>query len=187
MYYEIKTNRLLLRPLSLNDLESVHVYASDKENTMFMYWLPNDTKEETSQFLSKVTDEWKKESPNFYEFAIVINGEQIGAVSVTLNEQKDVGELGWIINKQYWKNGYAAEAAFAIKEFAIKELKVLKLTANCDYRNRDSYKLMEKIGLTLENDSETRTYPKSGETVKELTYSLYIKIDKLDYSGVRLC
>lgn len=103
MYYEIKTSRLLLRPLSINDLDSVHIYASDNDNTKFMFWLPNDTKEETAQFLLKVTDEWRKESPSFYEFAITLNNEQIGAISITLNEEKNVGEFGWIINKQYWK------------------------------------------------------------------------------------
>lgn len=175
MYYEIKTSRLLLRPLSINDLDSVHIYASDNDNTKFMFWLPNDTKEETAQFLLKVTDEWRKESPSFYEFANTLNNEQIGAISITLNEEKNVGEFGWIINKQYWKKGYATEAALAIKDFAIKELKVSKLIATCDSRNSNSYKLMEKIGLGLESDNGTRTYPKNGETAKELMYSLIIK------------
>lgn len=174
MYYEIKTSRLLLRPLSINDLDSVHIYASDNDNTKYMFWI-NDTKEETAQFLLKVTDEWRKESPSFYEFAITLNNEQIGAISITLNEEKNVGEFGWIINKQYWKKGYATEAALAIKDFAIKELKVSKLIATCDSRNSNSYKLMEKIGLGLESDNGIRTYPKNGETAKELMYSLIIK------------
>lgn len=29
MNYEIKTDRLILRPLSTDDLETVHAYASD--------------------------------------------------------------------------------------------------------------------------------------------------------------
>lgn len=174
MYHEIKTNRLLLRPLNISDLDSVHVYASDEENTAFMVWLPNTTKEETAQFLLNITEEWKKENPGFYEFAITIDGKQIGAVSVTLNKRKNMGELGWIINKQYWKKGYATEAALAVKDFALHVLKVSKLTANCDYRNSSSYRVMEKIGLRLESDNGTRTYPKNGETVKELTYSFIV-------------
>ena len=172
---EIKTDRLVLRPLSIDDLDTVHTYASDVDNTRFMVWLPNDTKEETAQFLLGVTEEWKKASPDFYEFAITLNGKQIGAISCALNRKRDEGELGWIINKQYWKMGYAAEAAFAIKDFAIKELKVKKLTANCDYRNIDSYRLMEKIGLELESDNGTRTYHKTGETAREFVYSMAVK------------
>ena len=174
MYYEIKTDRLLLRPLNIADLDSVHMYSSDKENTKFMYWLPNDSKEKTAAFLNKVTDEWKKDTPNFYEFAIIHNGKQKGAVSVSLNEGRTSGELGWIISKDYWKKGYAFEAASAVKDFSIRELNVSKITANCDFRNHDSFKLMEKLGLSLECDTGTRTYEKSGETVKELTYSLIV-------------
>lgn len=175
MNIEIKMDRLLLRPLSIDDLNSVHTYASDRDNTRYMVWLPNDTKEETAQFLSRVTEEWKKATPDFYEFAITLDGKQIGAISCALNEQRDEGELGWIINKRYWKMGYAAEAAFAIKDFAINELKVKKLTANCDYRNADSYRLMEKIGLKLESDNGMRTYHKTGETAREFVYSMVVK------------
>lgn len=174
MYYEIKTDRLLLRPLALSDWATVHAYAGDEENTTYMLWLPNDTAEETKQFLSRVTDEWKKAAPDYYEFAIVFEGVQVGAISVALNDARDTGELGWVLNKRYWKRGIAAEAAFAIKEFALDVLKLRKLVAHCDSRNTLSADLMRKLGMTLESDTCTRTYPKSGETARELTYSLSV-------------
>ena len=98
MYYEIKTERLLLRPLSINDLNTVHEYASDIDNSRFMLRLPNDTIEETAEFLIDVTKEWAKSPPEFYEFAIVLNGVQIGAVSIYLDDNKEEGELGWVLN-----------------------------------------------------------------------------------------
>ena len=51
MYLEIKTERLLLRPMDISDLEIVHEYASDKENTKYLRFGPNDTIEETMTFL----------------------------------------------------------------------------------------------------------------------------------------
>ncbi len=174
MLYEIKTDRLILRPLDISDLATVHTYASDEENTKYMFWLPNDTIEETKQFLSDVRNEWKKAVPNYYEFAIVFEGLQIGAISVMLNDSRNIGELGWVLNKRYWKRGIAIEAALAIKDFALNVLKLQKLVAHCDYRNTDSSNLMQKLGMILEADTGTRTYPKSSETVQELTYSLTI-------------
>lgn len=174
MYYEIKTDRLVLRPLNIADLETVHIYAADEENTAYMLRLPNHTIEETAQFLIHVTKEWEKDNPDFYEFAIVLKGLQIGAISIYLDNTRKIGELGWIINKQYWKQGIATEAAFAIKAFAINTLKVTKIIANCDYRNAGSYRLMEKIGLKLENGNGIRTYTQNNETAKELTYSLVV-------------
>ena len=173
MYPKIKTERLLLRPLNLSDLESMHEYASDKENTMYMYHLPREI-EETAEFLSSVTKEWVKDTPSFYEFAIELDGIQIGSISVYLNDNRDSGDIGWILNKKYWHNGYATEAAIAIKDFALNILQIKRLTANCDYRNTASSRVMEKIGLKLESDNGIRVYPKKNETARELTYSLNV-------------
>ena len=174
MDYVLNTDRLILRPLHISDLETVHMYASDVENTTYMMRLPTVTKEETAQFLTRVSNEWKKESPSFYEFAICVDAQHIGAISIALNEERTEGELGWILHKQFWGKGYATEAAMAIKQFAMDKLKVKKLTANCDDRNRDSFQLMERIGLVLEKSNGTRTYPRTLETAGELTYSLTI-------------
>jgi ribosomal-protein-alanine N-acetyltransferase len=117
---------------------------------------------------------WKKDTPNYYEFAIIFDGLQIGAISVALNDERNIGEMGWIINKRYWKRGIALEAALAIKDFAIYTLNLSKIVAHCDYRNVSSYNLMQKIGMTLESNTGIRTYPKNNETVQELTYSVSV-------------
>lgn len=171
MYFELKTERLILRPLNIMDLNTVHVYASDIENTRFMIHLPNDTIEETSQFLTHVTNEWQKDEPNFYEFAITLEGTQIGAVSVYFNDHRTEGELGWILNKKYWGKGYATEAAMAVKDFVVNELKVSNLIAHCDFRNSASCNVMKKIGLALVKDNGERQYPKTSEIAGELMFS----------------
>lgn len=176
MYYEMKTERLFLRPLNIADLNTVHEYASNVENTQYMCLAYKKTIQETEEFLNRVTSEWKKSNPTFYEFAIVLNGLQIGAVSVYyLDEKREVGELGWILNKKYHKNGYALEAALAIKDFAFNTLHLKKIIAQCDYRNTPSARLMEKLGLKLESDNGTRFYPKRNETARELTYSFSVE------------
>ena len=63
----IKTQRLLLRPLSLSDFKTVHEYASDIENTKYMMFLPNTSEIETKDFLASVELEWQKEEPLFFE------------------------------------------------------------------------------------------------------------------------
>ena len=83
---ELKTRRLVLRPLGPEYLQTVHAYASDLENTKYMMHLPNDTIEETLEFLKSAGAEWEKESPSFYEFAVLYEGRQIGAVSIYLEE-----------------------------------------------------------------------------------------------------
>jgi RimJ/RimL family protein N-acetyltransferase len=152
------------------DLQTVHEYASDPETTKYMLYLPNKKLEETHSFLARVSAEWQKEEPSFYEFAIIYNSIHIGAVSVYLNKEKTEGELGWILNKKYWGKGFATEAALAVKSFAVKELKVKKLVAHCDSRNLKSAHVMEKIGLSFESEGERR-YPDERGSAGEFKYS----------------
>ena len=168
----IKTERLLLRPLCLKDLKTVHAYASDLENTQYMLFLPNETEQETAAFLSSVEQEWAKEHPECFEFAIVLDDIQIGAVSICLDEIPGQGEIGWILNKKYWGCGYATEAAMAVLDFANEQLQLQSVIAHCDWRNLPSAGVMKKIGMQLVDENGTRTYVKREEIAQELTYKI---------------
>ena len=76
--YIFYTERLILRPLSLKDIEDVWEYDSDYEVIKYMYELSVKPEEKiqykkTEDYLSLVENEWKKETPDFYEFAIELN------------------------------------------------------------------------------------------------------------------
>ena len=174
MPIQIKTERLVLRPLGTADLQTAHAYASDAETTAYMLRLPNRTLQQTQQFLLGAEQEWQKQSPRFYEFAITLAGRQIGAVSLYLEEEEPAGELGWILQKRYWRQGFATEAALAVREFA-RGLGLRRLTAHCDARNTASRRVMEIIGMSLEDGTGTRVYPKTGETARELLFCIALQ------------
>lgn len=170
----IHTKRLILVPLGPNYLISTHEYASDFENTKYMMYLPNADINETKSFLERAQEEWEKFSPQFYECAILLDSEHIGAVSLYINKDNAEAELGWIINKKYWGNGYAEEAAKGIINFAIDELKVKKFIAHCDSENASSYRVMEKLGMSLASKTQGRRNKSSNEDREDLMYSLEI-------------
>jgi RimJ/RimL family protein N-acetyltransferase len=169
---KIQTERLILRPLGSSDANTTHEYASDVEMNEYMLFLPNHTMEEKESFLRWVDSQWQKDLPQAYEFAITLDGKHIGAVAVSLDETRQQGELGWIINRNYHGRGYATEASKAAMDFAINDLKVKKIIATCDYRNKASIKVMEKIGLTFEGNAGLQRNKSSDEEVQRLMYSL---------------
>lgn len=81
----LKTERLTIVPQSLKYLQSTHEYASDRQNMRFMVYLPNDTIEDTKNFLARAEEEWKSPAQRDFECAILRGGEHIGGVSVTLS------------------------------------------------------------------------------------------------------
>lgn len=126
MYTKLRTQRLLLRPLDVCDLETTHAYAGDKESTKYMIALPNETLEETEEFLKQASAEWRKNEPQFYEFAVVLDGLHIGGISITLDETRREGELGWILHKNYWKKGYTTGSGARRQRFCDKYLARIK-------------------------------------------------------------
>ena len=143
----IKTERLELVPQGLRFFKTTHEYASDKENMRFTVNLPSDSEEATKEFLEVAENEWKKENPSFFEFAILCNKEHIGGISIYLDESKTCGELGWCLSKKFQGKAYAFEAAKALVQWAQKELSLNHFIAHCDSENTASWKTMEKLGM----------------------------------------
>lgn len=169
---EIVTKRLLLKPLGSEYLQTVNEYAMDYENTKYMCYLPNKTKEETEGFLKHVDSEWQKEKPEFYEFAILYNNRHIGAVSICL--ENGIGELGWIINKKYWGNGFAYESAEALVKYFSADMGITHFIAHCDTENIASYKVMEKLGMARTGELGVRRNKSASQDSFEYKYELII-------------
>jgi len=172
----IRTKRLILRSFCYNDIDSIHRYASNPDIIKYMLFGPN-TYEDTTHFVHLIVDTWYKETPmRHYEMVVEKEGNVLGAVSIHLSEDLEEGEMGWISLSEYWGNGYITEAALALKEFAIIELKIKKIVAHCDSRNIASIRVMEKIGLektafipNVRKDKKTFEY-----IYDELRYELMI-------------
>ena len=167
---ELRTKRLILRPIRIGDEKEIHEYAGDPEITM-MYRLPNDTFEETVQFVRTNAQEWESPDQTNYEFVILLDGKIIGGCDCDLEFSKDrsFATLGWIIHKDYRKQGYASEAASALLAYAFGALGVKKVFAQCDTKNPASFGVMKKIGMTCIDDTGIRSYPKTGITSGEYT------------------
>ena len=167
---EIKTERLILRPVCIGDEKEIHEYAGDKEITM-MFWLPNETFEETADFVKKGAAEWNSEDQTSFDFVILMDGKIIGGCDCDLGHSPDRSyvTVGWIINKAYRNQGYASEAASAMLDFAFNNIGIDKVYAQCDNKNPASFKVMLNIGMKCINDKVTRNYHRRGETSGEYT------------------
>ena len=166
----IKTARLTLEPLGTKHIDSTHRYSSDIENTRLMMFLPNDTREETLEFLKNSEREWASDTPSFYEFAVFLGNEHIGAVSLYSCEEQGVWEFGWIIDKSHWGQGYTLEAAEGIISAMTKRLDIKKYIAHCDSENKSSARVMEKLGMTIADVHGGRKNRSSDEERTEFRY-----------------
>lgn len=159
---------ITIRKFTLDDTESTFTYSSDFENTHYMLMVPQKTIEETREFLIKCIAEYDKENPEYLSFAVCLEGQHIGEVFAYLSGKE--ADIGWLIDKRYWGNGYATEAAKLLVEYIKNNIHRTDIVAYCDARNIASQKVMKNIGMEFAGSNGIRTYEKDVEDWEEVKY-----------------
>ncbi len=142
---ELSTERLLLRPFRLSDIDDVLAYASDPEWPAF-YSRPYDRGAAEYPVARGVLTSWDKEAL----FAVVLQGRVIGLVDLDVDPKHQSAELGYDIARDMWGQGLAPEAATAVCDWGFREFELVKVWAWANARNRRSLRVMEKLGMTRE-------------------------------------
>ena len=65
-------------------------------------------------------------------------------------------EIGWTLGREFWGRGYASEAAAAVREWALGELRLMRLISLIQPGNDRSIRVAEKLGERYERDVVTR-------------------------------
>ena len=149
MMREIITERLLLRKFSQDDFAAVHSYASVLENIIYMVFEPN-TPEQTTAFIKRAIATAAEEPCRDFQFAVVLknSGGLIGGCQISISG--DCGEVGWLLHRDFWRQGFGTEVGAALLAFGFDELNLRRIVARCDAENVGSYGVMEKIGMRRE-------------------------------------
>lgn len=171
---EIKTQRLVLRPVTAADLETTYAYAGNLGNTHFMMFLPYASLEETAQVIREAETEWRKDEPARWEFAVMKDGAHIGGVTLYFQEDRSAAELGWVLHQAHWGKGYTVEAAQALIDYAREHLGIRRIFACCDSENNASRRVMEKLGMQFVSCLGGRWNRSCKEERKELTYEILL-------------
>ncbi|NMB38908.1 MAG: GNAT family N-acetyltransferase [Firmicutes bacterium] len=142
----LESERLLLRPFSLDDAEDMYAYASDPIVTKYLTWQPHINIAQTR----KVLNDFFINKPGIY--AIVLKQEQrcIGCIHIRIDDRHDKASFGYVLNRDYWNHGYMTEALDQILELAFNKLKLNRVESTHYARNERSGRVMQKAGMYYE-------------------------------------
>ena len=59
------------------------------------------------------------------------------------------GEIGWILNRNFWGKGYAYQATLELLRYSFNVFHLECVEATCDTENRRSFQLMRKLGMVF--------------------------------------
>lgn len=145
----LETERLILRPVTLDDAPAMFEYASDEENVRYTF-ATNKTLEETRNnialfYLANPLGRWGIELKE--------TGDFIGTIDMhKIRLDLKTAAIGYVIHKKYWNKGYTTEATRAVLELAFEEIGMNKLVALHDIDNPASGRVMQKSGMIFSHE-----------------------------------
>ena len=146
----IETERLLLRPLTMEDLdEFVAVHAHPD---VVRHIRPFD-RDGAIQRLQADQREWAEWGHGLLAIVKRDSGQFLGRAALKYWPQFEETEVGWVLRREAWGHGFATEAARACAAWGFRNLDVPYLTAMIRPGNSRSIRVAERLGMTpLRND-----------------------------------
>jgi [ribosomal protein S5]-alanine N-acetyltransferase len=150
----LETERLLLRPYRLEDLDELHAMFSDPEH---MRWYPEPLPREGS--LDWLERQMARYRTRGYALWIVEDrrtGEFLGTAGPNLLtiEGVDEVEIGWHTRPGRKGQGIAPEAGAAARDWVFDNLEVDHVIALVRPENRSSGRVAEKIGMQVDREGD---------------------------------
>jgi len=156
---ELNTRDLRLRPLTLADAEGMFAMLSDPESMKYWSDRPITEFDDALQVLHK--DLESDAQGNSMCWAVTPKGQDrmIGkCILFQLNPANHRAEIGFILNRDYWRQGLMRQALEAVIDFAFARLKLHRIEADVDTENTGSLAVLEKLGFEREGLFRDRWY-----------------------------
>lgn len=177
----LKTERLILRPWTLEDVDDMYEYASVEGVGIWAGWLPHKNREESQMIVESFIKHKKV-------LAIELDGKVIGSLGIEPYSEADfpqleklqARELGFVLSKAYWGKGYMTEAVKEVIRYLFEEESLDAITC-CYYVSNDrSANVQTKCGFKFTKDSVHET------TFGEKRDAKCNLLTREDYIGIKL-
>lgn len=148
---KLETNRLILRPIHLDDKNEVFAYRSNKEINKYQGWIP-ETIEDVETFINKTSRTINKPE-TWFQYVIIEKELQkiVGDLGIHfMDVENKQAEIGCTLNKEFQNKGYATEAVKRTIDYLFNELNKHRIITSIDPENTNSIRLLERIGFRNE-------------------------------------
>jgi ribosomal-protein-alanine N-acetyltransferase len=146
----LSTERLRLRPMTLDDLDPLAPILGDAE-TMRFYPHPF-SRDEALGWILRTLERYEHDGFGLFAIELADDGSFIGDCGPALQtvEGRDEIELGWHVRRDLWGRGFATEAARAWRDWVFEHTDRDRVVSLISPGNVGSERVAAKIGMALE-------------------------------------
>lgn len=156
---ELTTERLLLRTISVNDLEPIHKMRCDQAvNAMVGRATPSSLKQ-TEEFILKIEQMIKGNESLYWVISLKEDHRVLGAVCCwNFDVQNEIVEVGYEMLPEFRRKGIMEEALKRVIEYTFDQLNARVITAFPSAVNINSVALLKKLNFQLEDKAYNNTH-----------------------------
>ncbi len=166
---ELRSDRLLLRPISLEYTDSIFQEFTP-EVTRYMYPKPAETIHDTMRFIRDSIRQWEQGT----DLTLVIletNSQEFLGVCAIHRIHTETPELGIWTRKSAWGKGVGREAIHCLKQWVDEHLDYTYLSYPVAKQNTASCKIPESLGGQVVREFQQMNL--SGNLLDEVEYRIY--------------
>lgn len=145
----LETERLFLRTWKAEDIEPMTIINKDPKVRKFLPSIGNRSM--TESMIERFIKHYREYGFCLYAVEHKTTHKLLGFVGLNIPSFAahftPAVEIGWRLASQYWNKGFATEAAKAVLKHAFTNLGLNKIVSFTVVGNRQSRRVMEKIGL----------------------------------------
>lgn len=149
----IETARLRLRPMQAADVDDLLAIFADPR-VMASFNSPPFNREQMEGWVGRNLAHQSEHGYGLFSVILKTNGLLIGDCGL---EQMEVegeraAELGYDFRSDHWNQGFATEAATAVRDYAFQALRLPRLISLIRVGNGASQRVAEKIGMQFSGE-----------------------------------
>lgn len=152
----LETDRVLLRHLTLSDLNDLYAIYCEGEVTQYLLDAPKSYKETKAELEWIIKEYYGRYGFGLWAAMLKKTGSFIGCCGLVprrIEEEEEV-EVTCVLSKEFWGKGLGTEAAQAIVQYGLEHLHFSRLICMTARENHASIGLAQKIGMILEKEVE---------------------------------
>jgi ribosomal-protein-alanine N-acetyltransferase len=168
----IETNRLILRELKETDIEFVFHHFSNEDVCRYLYDEEPLTRHVEAMEIIRWYSDFELIDHCRWGIELKKTGTLIGTCGFhCLDGKNKIVEIGYDLNKDYWRHGYMTEALNQALGVAFNNMNINRIQAFVYTGNEGSYKLLESLGFMREGTVRDKHFY-NGQYYDHFCYSL---------------
>ena len=147
-YIELRGKKVLLRPPTMKDFREFSAMSKASRSAFRTFAVTHFTRERFAEWIGN----WKRDDARTFLICRQPDGVIVGSMGLfnIVRRQVKTSFIGYSIGAAHQRQGYATEALQLVLRYAFRKLRLHRVEASIQPRNKPSLALVKRAGFTCE-------------------------------------